>query len=206
MLAAGIKTPVPLEELEIHLLEEIERQTKSGSNAAEAFEAGVLKIGQGRVLQNEFSKVTTGQGIGRVILLLIGWLAASCVLLYSMLCLDMNWNFFSFSPRWNWAVPGQIVGIVGSLAAIWFLAKASRDRAGRVGSLLVCLLLTGGAVFYFFHAARGILGGARDIPIWYRGSLTLLFCLPGIFWIWWERRRFLRKHAAIRESWPICSD
>ena len=29
MLAAGIKTPVPLEELEIHLREEIEQQSKS---------------------------------------------------------------------------------------------------------------------------------------------------------------------------------
>ena len=33
MLAAGIRTPVPLEELEIHLRDEIERQMKSGSNA-----------------------------------------------------------------------------------------------------------------------------------------------------------------------------
>lgn len=30
MLAAGIKTPVPLEELESHLRDEIEQQTKSG--------------------------------------------------------------------------------------------------------------------------------------------------------------------------------
>jgi hypothetical protein len=30
MLAAGIKTPVPLDELEIHLREEIERQMASG--------------------------------------------------------------------------------------------------------------------------------------------------------------------------------
>jgi hypothetical protein len=32
MLAAGIETPLPLEELEIHLREEIERQVKSGLN------------------------------------------------------------------------------------------------------------------------------------------------------------------------------
>ena len=31
MLAAGIKTPVPLEELDIHLREDIEQQMKSGS-------------------------------------------------------------------------------------------------------------------------------------------------------------------------------
>ena len=38
MLAAGIKTPVPLEELETHLREEIERQMKSGLPKQEAFE------------------------------------------------------------------------------------------------------------------------------------------------------------------------
>ena len=32
MLAAGIKTPMPLEELEILLREEIDRQMKSGLN------------------------------------------------------------------------------------------------------------------------------------------------------------------------------
>ena len=35
MLAAGIKTPVPLEELEIHLREEIEQQMKSGIGEAD---------------------------------------------------------------------------------------------------------------------------------------------------------------------------
>ena len=46
MLAAGIKSPVPLEELEIHLREEIEQHIKSGLNEAEAFQAVVEKIGQ----------------------------------------------------------------------------------------------------------------------------------------------------------------
>ena len=43
MLAAGIKTPVPLEELEIHLREEIERQMKSGLNEQKAFKIAVKK-------------------------------------------------------------------------------------------------------------------------------------------------------------------
>jgi hypothetical protein len=33
MLAAGIKTPVPLEELEIHLREDVEQQMQSGLRA-----------------------------------------------------------------------------------------------------------------------------------------------------------------------------
>ena len=56
MLAAGIKAPVPLEELEIHLREEIERQMKSGLNGLEAFNSAVHKIGQARALKSEFKK------------------------------------------------------------------------------------------------------------------------------------------------------
>jgi hypothetical protein len=57
MLAAGIKTPVPLEELEIHLREEIERQTKSGLSEQEVFNSAVQKIGTANAVQNEFGKV-----------------------------------------------------------------------------------------------------------------------------------------------------
>jgi len=57
MLAAGIKTPVPLEELEIHLREEIERQKKSGRSDTEAFQTAVQKIGQAHEVQNEFKEV-----------------------------------------------------------------------------------------------------------------------------------------------------
>src|SRR5579864_4866004 len=57
MLAAGIKTPVPLEELESHLREEVERQMRSGVEAQPAFEAAIQKIGRTDVLKNEFRKV-----------------------------------------------------------------------------------------------------------------------------------------------------
>ena len=57
MLAAGIQSPVPLEELEIHLREEIEQLMQSGSNAKMAFESAARKIGRGYALQTEFAKV-----------------------------------------------------------------------------------------------------------------------------------------------------
>jgi hypothetical protein len=56
MLAAGIKTPVPLDELEIHLREEIERQMKSDLNELKAFEISVQRIGQPKMLDSEFKK------------------------------------------------------------------------------------------------------------------------------------------------------
>jgi len=56
MLAAGIKTPVPLVELEIHLREEIERQKESGLDEQKAFEISIPQIGQPQALHQEFKK------------------------------------------------------------------------------------------------------------------------------------------------------
>ncbi len=56
MLAAGIKTPVPLEELEIHLREEIERQMKSGLSEQKACEVSLLRFGRPEILESEFKK------------------------------------------------------------------------------------------------------------------------------------------------------
>ena len=56
MLAAGIKTPVPMEELEIHLREEIEQQVKSGLDEQKAFEVAVGRFGQASSLKMEFKK------------------------------------------------------------------------------------------------------------------------------------------------------
>jgi hypothetical protein len=56
MLAAGIKTPVPLAELESHLRDEIEWQMESGLNEQKALETSVQQIGQPKALDSEFNK------------------------------------------------------------------------------------------------------------------------------------------------------
>jgi hypothetical protein len=56
MLAAGIKTPVPLEELESHLRDDIEQQMQSGLNAQQAFETAVQRIGCANEIKSEFKK------------------------------------------------------------------------------------------------------------------------------------------------------
>jgi hypothetical protein len=56
MLAAGIQAPVPLEELESHLREDIQRQMKSGLNQQKAFEISTQRIGQPESLKSEFKK------------------------------------------------------------------------------------------------------------------------------------------------------
>ncbi len=56
MRAAGIKTPVPLEELESHLREDVAQQMRSGSDQRQAFEVAVLRIGRAGALKQEFKK------------------------------------------------------------------------------------------------------------------------------------------------------
>lgn len=57
MLAAGIESPMPLEELEAHLREAIRQQMQSGQAGQMAFEVAVRHIGQPKLLKDEFSKI-----------------------------------------------------------------------------------------------------------------------------------------------------
>ena len=56
MLAAGLQTPVPLEELESHLRDEIGQLVKSGVNESDAFISAVQNIGQTGELKTEFAR------------------------------------------------------------------------------------------------------------------------------------------------------
>jgi hypothetical protein len=56
MLASGIQSPTPLEELEGHLRETTEQLMKSGLNEPEAFEISMREIGQPKTLKIEFQK------------------------------------------------------------------------------------------------------------------------------------------------------
>ena len=62
MLAAGLNTPVPLEELEMHLREEIEQLVRAGRTEPEAFESAVQRMGHAPVVHGEFKKISTADG------------------------------------------------------------------------------------------------------------------------------------------------
>ena len=159
MLAAGIKKPVPLEELESHLREEIERQMKSGQSEAEAFQAAVQKIGPAHTVQNEFEKVEATEEerewkAGQI------WSGAILGLLQLIVV-----GFVLFNSEMTF---GQRMSGLAAMATSILLAAA----VGRLGS----------RIFPVFRARRTrtiiafILGGVPAI-IW---SGTLVgFVLPG---------------------------
>jgi hypothetical protein len=57
MLAAGIQSPVPLEELEGHLREDVEQLVRSGLDERQAFGMALKNVGQTPELKCEFNKI-----------------------------------------------------------------------------------------------------------------------------------------------------
>jgi hypothetical protein len=72
MLAGDIKSPAPMDELEIHLREEIERQMKSGLSAQEALEAASQRLGEAGALKDEFAKVRVSSPAFRGLFMPVG--------------------------------------------------------------------------------------------------------------------------------------
>ena len=95
MLAAGIKSPVPLEELESHLREEIEQEMKSGFNEQKAFEIAIQRIGQTGALKTEFSKIggTADEQLKQFVCTIAG-------VPNHPLSTNMNTSCQNIEPRW----------------------------------------------------------------------------------------------------------
>jgi hypothetical protein len=151
MLDAGIQTPVPLEELEEHLREEIERQMKSGLGEQNAFVIAVEHIGRGNLLEPEFKKAGgmdkahRRKVAGIVYALVLVFYLLATILAYTKSGLSLNEWWLALASQATlllsvyglWQVAPRLfptigsrraqsaVGLVGGISgAIWFLAFA----------------------------------------------------------------------------------
>ena len=109
MLAAGIKTPVPLEELESHLRDDIEQQMRSGSNAQQAFEAAVQRLGHANEIRSQFKQVcrtkrNTGLWFGG-----IGLIATVIMNLAGLYLFHRSSSVFFSDEWWSAWLPNYIV-------------------------------------------------------------------------------------------------
>jgi hypothetical protein len=121
MLAAGIKTPVPLEELEIHLREEIDRQMKSGLGEQKAFEVSASRIGQPEILGSEFKK---SEG---TLIKIAGIFAAivGAVMISRISAEHPDAQHLRDKEQTAWLIAGSIIALLGIGIA---LIKAGSDR------------------------------------------------------------------------------
>jgi hypothetical protein len=101
MLAAGIKTPVPLEELENHLRDDVEWQMKSGLTEQKAFEIAVERIGQASSLNREFKKVSsTDRTLQRK------WASRICAAVLGIYSLAVAWILSTHDLTFNERMSG----------------------------------------------------------------------------------------------------
>jgi hypothetical protein len=113
MRAAGIKASMPLEELEIHLREEISHFVASGKSEAVAFEIAVTRVGNPGTVGSEFRKNNSQVSRSGLIGLTI-WLVAAAVLLIIILNQRAH-------AKWNPLLAAHIFSVTMGYAAA-FLA------------------------------------------------------------------------------------
>ena len=138
MLAAGVKAPVPLDELESHLRDEIEQQRSAGLSETEAYETAVLKIGEGGSLKAEFAKTSGilawfGDDQGTRINHVLGVLwFAQCLWFLTTMAMGLFKNFalptaFTFEELFIMLYLGMLIaGIQGSIRVFRGMASGRR--------------------------------------------------------------------------------
>jgi hypothetical protein len=171
MLADGIKAPTPLEELEIHLREEIERQMKSELNGLEAFNSAVHKIGQARALKLEFKKA--GIPVEMRFVQLVGIAFGALAGLFSL------WILMVLLTVHEANLAGRMLGLAGIISIIlsWryghgFLPAISSQLIRLVIESACCLASLSGMIL-FINFIPQLIG---QIPV---GQL-----LVSTLWIW----------------------
>jgi hypothetical protein len=155
MLAAGIKTPVPLDELETHLREEIERQVKSGVNLQRAFEIAAAFIGAPMELKIEFKKISEPLEI-RIVKLA----GAACGAVGSLFLL---WTVYVtlFIREVNWGSRTFSLVALAAIILSWrhlskFLPTIRRPRARAAVGLMSCAAGVGGALVFIWRVLPGL--------------------------------------------------
>jgi hypothetical protein len=115
MLAAGIQSPVPLEELELHLRVEIKRQMKSGLDEKKAFEISSSRIGPPEMLVNEFRKSDSR------LIKKIGIFAAivGAVIISRILTGNPDAEHLRKNEQTAWLIVGSIIVLFGLAAALF---------------------------------------------------------------------------------------
>jgi len=155
MLAAGLKTGRPLDELESHLREEISALKSAGASEAAAFAQAVARLGSPDLVSTEFNKLR----VGHIWPVKIGWalwLAATLLLagglmrglLAGRLNLLLSAHVLSITAGYSGAM---LLGGFGILFVVWGrsgrLSPARRQSLNRAvhrfGPLVAGLVIAG---------------------------------------------------------------
>jgi hypothetical protein len=129
MQAGGIKTPVPLEELEGHLREEIERQIRAGTSGRDAFEIAALQIGEAGGVKSEFGKIDADR-VSRP----LAWIAwGSFVLSFFLPACNQLWGWqcavlSATSIKWSVGLALMTPANLFMVASVFFILRFSQKK------------------------------------------------------------------------------
>jgi cation transport ATPase len=162
MQAAGIKTPVPLDELESHLRDEVEQQVQSGLSVQQAFETAIQRLGQAGVLKMEFKKVgvTERNQMKRIVAILAALFAM--VLGLSMVLPQLGqWSRTGVMHSLAFLLLGVALAIVGGSAAFYGI-RTHREARGRklisIGIIAACGFYAVPFILAFFQPRTNLMG------------------------------------------------
>ena len=133
MLSAGIKTPVPLEELESHLRDDIEQQMQSGSTAPQAFANSVRRLGHAGKLKSEFKKTCGAFGHAWLWIGPLPLLGTFLLNLAGRFVFHRSSSVFFLDEWWSAWFPNYVVWGTFTIIslAVAFANRRSRRRATR---------------------------------------------------------------------------
>lgn len=175
MLAGGIKSPVPLEELEEHLRDSVERQVHSGISPQLAFENTVQSLGQTAELKREFSKTAFSTRIFEQLKHFIFTLAG---IPSPNLVTNMNTSFPNTNPEPRWATYLKGAVFLVPAVSLWTITFVFL-----MPKLHEIMLRQNPSPPAFFRFAQGL---AHD---WWLGAAVVILAVLLLEWRWPRYRR-----------------
>jgi hypothetical protein len=136
LIVSGIKTPVPMDELEGHFREEIERQMQSGLDEQKAFETAVGRIGKANSLKQEFQKISSADKAQ--LRKRAGYFYAGITVFYTLAATCAMFKYNLSINEWLLGLAAQttllcLTFFAWRLAPPFFLLMASRHAKSAVG-------------------------------------------------------------------------
>ena len=171
MLAAGIKTPVPLEELESHLRDDVEEQIRSGVEAKKAFATAAKRLGAVAPLSKEFAKEPSTRGL----------VIANLIVMFCAVC--YGWGFMWLNSaekdhtQWLLGMIAIVLIVLMMSSSIFVtlflhrvLPKARIRRIGRTGMIVAVLgwlgVLACRITIVRIHGSAWVYAPVSEIFVW----------------------------------------
>lgn len=172
MSADGLKAAALLDELESHVRDDVERQVKSGAAAERAFQTAISRMGEPRMLREEFSKIGEAGGmVGRMKYFLMTLAGVQS----PTLATNMNTSYSNTNLEPRWATYLKSAGFVLPAITLWtlmvvFVVPKLREVCMHAGvalpvvynlvftlmqhGLLLCVALAGALIFLEWRSNR----------------------------------------------------